>query len=99
MIIPPPIHAALSKRPSHVAPLAIIATTSCLPQAWGKLSDETYARDYARERWRVQRWAPKRISYELRKRGVSRDVIERVLLWLRTVRPLMHAQRTGASAT
>lgn len=99
MIIPPPIHTALSKLLSHIATPAIISTTSCIPQAWGKLSDETYARDYARERWRVQRWAPKRISYELRKRGVSRDVIERVLLWLRTVRPLMHAQRADASAT
>eukprot|EP00892_Ulva_mutabilis_P010909 jgi/Ulvmu1/8190/UM040_0087.1 len=65
------------------SPEAVTWALDCV-EAWGILSDESYARDYARSRWRLQRWGLKRISYELSSRGVAAEVIERVLLWLRT---------------
>ena len=42
-------------------------------QALGYIDDVAWSRDYAKQKWRYSRWAARRISKELRQRGVDVD--------------------------
>ena len=54
-------------------------------QALGYIDDVAWSRDYAKQKWRYSRWAARRISKELRQRGVDVDTVESTLEWLLTV--------------
>lgn len=45
----------------------------------GMLSDASFAEIFARSKWNQSKWAPSRISMELQKKGVSKEVCQSVL--------------------
>lgn len=45
----------------------------------GLVDDEKFARDFAEELFRRKKYAPKRVSYELVRKGIDRDIIDEVL--------------------
>ena len=48
-------------------------------QAKGYQSDEEFARQYAREKWVASGWGPARVRRELRARGISSELTDRVV--------------------
>jgi len=48
-------------------------------QAKGYQSDEDFARQYAREKWRGSGWGPARVRKELRAKGIASELIEQVV--------------------
>ncbi|BBN14785.1 regulatory protein [Marchantia polymorpha subsp. ruderalis] len=49
-------------------------------QRCGLQSDQEYAEVFARSRWNGNAWGPKRIKYELLRRGISKDNVEAGLM-------------------
>jgi hypothetical protein len=61
--------------------------TATTVQAYGLQSDLAFAKDFARYKWRLSQWAMRRIAYDLKRRGVSREHVEEALNYLQTARP------------
>lgn len=45
----------------------------------GLVDDEKFARDFAEELFRRKKYAPKRVGYELLRKGIDREIIDEVI--------------------
>ncbi|CAM6093213.1 unnamed protein product [Calypogeia fissa] len=63
-------------------PPEIIDETINYVQTWGLQSDEEYADAFARSRWADNTWGPKRIKYELLRRGIRTETVAAALVKL-----------------